>query len=173
MKILRIATLFLLLPGTGLLPGVAFAQAGPPRQQPPGPPEGRRDALEAMVLGRFVNRAGTELGLNPMQTRRLGETLKGSALQRRALNQRTMQLRRGLADAVRRPDTQESVFIELLTEQQRLRREEQRILEQEHAQLQQFLSPRQRAHFLLLWARLQDDARQVQARPGGGLPPDF
>lgn len=176
----------LLLVGAAVSPTHAFAQVQaeaqaqtPARTQTPRvPPAGRgpagRDALEAQVLTRFVNRASIEMSLDATQRTRLVQVVRSSAQRRKALNHRSLELHRRFTQAVRDPATPNDAFTRLLSDQQGLRREEQQIADTEQTELQRFLAPRQQAQFLMLWLRLQDNARQIQTRvPNGrigGLP---
>ncbi|MEO5511861.1 MAG: hypothetical protein ABIV28_08000 [Longimicrobiales bacterium] len=139
-----------------------------PRAQPPLPRrDAKRDALEAQVLNRFLNRASDDVGLDGAQRTRVGEIVRASGLRRRALNGRSVELHRRFQVAIRTADTPPATFSRLLADHQALRSEEQQIAETEQAELKKVLSPRQQAHFLMLWIRLQENARQIQAqRPG-------
>lgn len=138
------------------------------QQRPP-----RRDLLEAQVLNRFVNRASMDMGLDATQRQHLIDVVRGSAQRRKALNQRSMQLHRQFAVAIRDLDTQQDAFTKMLADHQALRREEQQIADSEQAELQKFLTPRQQVTFLILWIRLQENARQIQMQipPDGSGPP--
>lgn len=175
----------LLLAGAAVAPMDTFAQEHAQAQTPartqtprvppaPGRAPARRDALEAQVLTRFVNRASDEMSLDGTQRTRLIQVVRSSAQRRKALNQRSMELHRRFTQAVRDQATPNDAFTRLLNDQQGLRREEQQIADTEQTELQRFLTPRQQAQFLMLWIRLQDNARQIQTQVpngrAGGLP---
>ena len=145
-----------------LSPAGATAQQRP-RQAPPDVRATRRDTLEALLIRRFVDRAGVEMALDASQRQRLDGVLQATAERRRAVALRSGELQRRLNQAVRRPATPPGAFTQLLREQRALRREQQVIVDQEQDELGRFLTPRQQAHFLTLWVRLQQDARRVQA----------
>jgi hypothetical protein len=163
------------------VPAAAAAQRTPPvpgvprAQQPPARRDAKRDALEAQVLNRFLTRAGDEVGHDAAQRTRVGEIVRASGMRRRALNDRSVELHRRFQVAIRTADTPPATFSRLLADHQALRTEEQQIGESEQVELKKILTPRQQAHFLMLWIRLQENARAIQAqRPGpppGGLPP--
>ncbi len=156
------------------------AAQGPPGRpgqiaRPPQPPlnraqAARRDALEAQVLDRFLTRAATEMRIDATQKDQLGVIVRESAQRRRALNQRAMDLNRRLNVATRLADTPEATFARLLEDHEALRREETQIADREQAELRKILPPRQHAHFLTLWMRLQENARQIQAQRPIGPP---
>jgi hypothetical protein len=140
--------------------------------QPANPKQAaRRDALEMQVLNRFVKRASDEISLDGPQRDRLMEVLRNSSARRRQLTQRTNELHRQFQVAIRDPATPQETFARLLADHQQLRRDEQQITDAEQADLRGFLTPRQQAHFLMLWIRLQENARAVQAQMPPGTPP--
>src|SRR3990172_7547736 len=142
---------------TGLL---ALLLAAPVAAQRPGAPGAmRRAQLEAQLLQRFARQAGQEMRLDSTEQRRLALVVREVAVARRMLNDSAMDLRRRMTVAVRDPAASDAQLEQLLSEQKVLRQREQRLWEREQARLQQILSLRQRAHFWLLWTRLQDDAR--------------
>jgi hypothetical protein len=147
---------------------------GAPGAQPPGRPPLRRDALEAQVLTRFAKRASDEMALDGTQRTRLAEVIRSTSTRRKQLNQRSMEMHKRFMQAIRDQATTPEAFTKLLADQQALRHEEQQIADSEMTELQRFLTPRQQAHFLMLWIRLQDNARQIQSQMpngrGGGLP---
>jgi hypothetical protein len=124
----------------------------------------KRDALAAQVLQRFVNRASQEMQLDANQRTQLATVVRNSAERRNQLNMRTNALHRQFADAIRNQDTAQPEFTQLLNSHAALRREEQQIADDEQKELQKFLTPRQQAHFLMLWIKLQENARAIQSR---------
>lgn len=148
--------------------------AGPAAAQVPGqgPGQGqgmqRRAQLEQQVLQRFVQRASDQLALPAATRPRLAQVMREIASDRRQLNQESMQLRRRLAQAVQ-GGAEDAEFNRLLDDQRRLRQREHELWLREQARLEEILTPRQRAHFTLLWFRLQEDARtlMMQRTPPG------
>ncbi len=152
--------------------GIAHAQRLP--QPPPGrqnaPP--RRDALERQVLMRFLNRASDEMSLDAAKRSQLSDVVHGIAMRRKSLNQRSVELHRKLIVAVKTPETPAATFTRLIEDQQAMRKEEHQIADDEMTELGRVLTPRQQAQYTLLWLRLQENARQIQAiRPAGGPQP--
>jgi hypothetical protein len=152
------------------LPAALEAQ-GPPGARANGrATEQRRMALEAQVFEKFLDRASKEMALDAGARTQLTELVRGSAQRRRALNQRTMDVHRRLNVAVKTPETPAATFTRLLSEHQALRAEEQKIAEDEQATLRGLLTPRQQAQYLMMWIRLQENARQIQAQRPVGPP---
>jgi len=153
-----------------LLPGLLLlVLAFPASAQRPGDPAGRRRIqLETMLLQRFAQQAGREMRLAAPEQARLGAIVQEVAAARRDLNLAAADLRRRLALAVRDPAVTDAQFDQLLKEQRDLRQREQDLWQQEQLRLAQMLTPRQRAHFALLWLRLQDDARGLMMQRGQG-----
>jgi hypothetical protein len=131
----------------------------------------RRAQLEQQLLQRFVQRAGTEMALSQESRPRLGQVVHDIARERRVLNQEGMMLRRRIVQALQDPSAGDAQFEPLLQEQRRLREREHELWVREQTRLEELLTPRQRAHFALLWQRLQDDARAVMMQRGPGGPP--
>jgi hypothetical protein len=161
-----------------LLPFDAGAQGPPPRPGAPQRPNAqqqrqaaRRDALELQVLNRFVKRTSDEMSLDQGQRTRLLDVVRNSSLKRKQLTQRTNELHRRMAVAIRDQSTSPETFTRLLADHQQLRRDEQQITDAEQNDLRAFLSPRQQALFLMQWIRLQENARAVQAQMGPDGPP--
>ena len=147
---------------------VVSAQGVPPGQRPLAPRAAqRRDALEAQILNKFVNRASQEMSLDQAQRAKLADVVHASAGRRKALNQRTLEMHRRIMDALRNAGTSQDAFTQLLASHRQLRREEQDIAETEQQELQRFLNARQQAQFLMMWIRLQENARQIQAQSAG------
>ncbi|NJD09075.1 MAG: hypothetical protein FIB01_01075 [Gemmatimonadetes bacterium] len=76
---------------------------------------------------------------------------------------------------MRDPAATDAQFDQLLAEQNALRLREHQLWQREQNRLAQVLTRRQRAHFVLLWLRLQDAARGLMMQrgipPARGLPP--
>lgn len=158
-KVLPMLLLLLLAaPAAGQVPG-----------QGPGPGMQRRAQLEQQVLQRFVQRASDQLALPAATRPRLAQVIRESSADRRALNQQTMQLRRRMALAVQ-GSAEDAEFTRLLEEQRRLREREHELWLREQARLEEILTPRQRAHFTLLWFRLQEEARDLMLQRPPGPP---
>lgn len=144
----------------------------PASGQQPGDPAGRRRAqLETQLLQRFTRQAGQEMRLDSAARDRLTRIIQGVAAERRDLNTAAIDLRRRLALAVRDPASTDAQFEQLMAEQNALRQRENQLWQREQARLSQVLTPRQRAHFALLWLRLQDDARGLMMQRGMGPRP--
>ena len=167
MKSLRVIPLLFAL----MLPPALSAQAPPPppraraAAQRPAP---KRDVLESQILNRFVNHAAQEMALDATQKGQLTQVVRASAVRRKQLNQRANMLNRRMQAAIRDQATSSDAFTRLLADHEQLRRDELQITETEQTELARFLTPRQQAHFLMLWIRLQENARKVQAQVPGG-----
>ena len=144
-----------------------LATAAPATAQRPGDPALRRRAqLEAQLLQRFAQRAGNQLNLSAPESANLARIVQEVGAARRDLNQAAVDLRLRLTVAVRDSTTTKAQFEQLLNEQLSLRQREFNLWQQEQQRLQQVLTPRQLAHFALLWLRLQDDARGLMMQRG-------
>jgi len=137
-------------------------------QQPAGPAGRRRAQLETQLLQQFARQAGQELQLDDAGRARLGRIVQEVAAERRNLNASALDLRRRLQLAVRDSTTTDAQFVQLLRQQGALRQREHQLWQREQNRLSQVLTPRQRAHFTLLWLRLQDDARGLMMQRGLG-----
>jgi Spy/CpxP family protein refolding chaperone len=165
--VLAALTIALLLPAT--------AQA----QQPGSDPvrraamEARRDSLEAEIMNRFMTLLNRELRLDADQRARTERTLRAGADRRRDLMRASAELRGELHRALRSNATSDADFVRLLTEHETLRQRESELWRREQDELARILTPRQRAHFVVQWARFQESIRDIviqQARPAGGPP---
>jgi hypothetical protein len=130
------------------------------------PPQQRRQALEAQIFNRFMNRVSTDMQLDAPSRSRLEQHLRQSGQQRRALTQRTVQLRRNLVQAVRDSTTSDAEIDRLLNEFNQLRAREQALWQQDQDALGRMLNPRQRAIFMLQWVQFNERLRELmQQRP--------
>jgi hypothetical protein len=150
-------------------PLVAAAQAvdrpAPPAQQ-------RRLALEAQIFNRFMNKVSTDMQLDATGRGRLEQHLRQSGQQRRALAQRSAELRRSLVRAVRDPATPDAEIDRILTEFNQLRAREEALWSQDQEALSRLLNPRQRAVFMLQWMQFNERLRDLmQQRPAGRNSP--
>jgi Spy/CpxP family protein refolding chaperone len=136
-------------------------------------PSTRRGQLERQVLSRFLDRAARELELDAAGRARLEGVLHASVEQRRAIAQEAARLRQDLNAALRDPATPDAEFERLLNELAELRAREIRIWREEQAALADALTPRQRARFLVMSARLNERIRALRAagnQPAGPPP---
>jgi hypothetical protein len=161
-KILRLSVLI------ALFPLAASAQGLPGR--PGGPPP--RQALERQIFDRFMNRVSNDMRLDTHGRNRLEEHVRQSGQQRRQLNQRAVQLRRELMNAVRNEATSDAEMDRLLKQFNQLRAEEETLWVRDQEALSRMLNPRQRAIFILQWMRFNEQIRDLlQQRPGRGEGP--
>jgi Spy/CpxP family protein refolding chaperone len=128
----------------------------------------RRGQLERQVLARFVDRAARELELDAGGRARLERVLRTSVEQRRALAEDATRLRQELSRALRDPATPDREFERLLAELAELRAREAGLWREEQEALAAVLTPRQRARFLLISARVNERIRAL--RGAGGEP---
>ncbi|HEY8469069.1 MAG TPA: hypothetical protein VIL18_05475 [Longimicrobiales bacterium] len=134
-------------------------------QQQPGT---RRGQLEHQVLNRFLDRAAQELELDAGGRARLERVLRTSVEQRRAIAAEAARLRQELNRALRDPATPDREFERLLNELAELRAREARLWREEQDALAGVLTPRQRARFMLISARVNERIRAL--RGTGGEP---
>jgi hypothetical protein len=147
-----------LLLGLLLLPVQSAAQGQRmprPQQQPP------RDVLEAQVFNRFMNRVSADMRLNRAGQARLTRYLRQSGMQRRALAQEAVQLRRRLVAATRDSTQSDADIDRLLQELTQLRTREQELWNRDWSELSSQLTPRQRAVFLLRWMNFNERLRGI------------
>jgi Spy/CpxP family protein refolding chaperone len=132
--------------------------------------EARRDSLETAVMKRFVDQLTRELRLGAEQRVETERVLREGGLRRRELMRSSGELRTRLYRAIRSPETAEADYLRLLLEHENLRQREQELWRREQEELARVLTPRQRAQFLVQWARFEDQVRDIiaqQMRPGG------
>jgi hypothetical protein len=127
----------------------------------------RRQQLEEQVLTRFVERAGDELRLDAGRREQLRTHVRNSAAERRQLHRASLELRRRMLQSLN-TQAEDAEFERLLRELRELQDREQSLADRELEQLGAFLTPRQRAHYLLLWMRLQENARALLMQRGRG-----
>ncbi|HSJ25756.1 MAG TPA: hypothetical protein VK929_13860 [Longimicrobiales bacterium] len=144
------------------MPGLAEAQQS--NQDRRAALEARRDSLEAAVLDRFVDQLSKELKLERDQHRAMERTLRVGAHRRRQLARASIELRGEMIRALRSDDTTDSEFTRLLAQQESLRLRENDLWTREQDELARILNPRQRAHFIIQWARFQDEVREIISR---------
>lgn len=147
------------------VPASAVAQASQPRPRPE-----NRQALEAQIFNRFLDRVSNEMALDAQGRQRLRTHLQESGERRRALAQRTVALRRELMQAIRNDASSDEQYTRIVNELSRLRREEQNQWDADHQALARTLTPRQQAIFILEWTRFQDRIREVASQRPGGPP---
>ena len=158
MKILRLVVLMALF-----TPLAATAQVGRPGGPPP------RQVLERQIFERFMNRVSTDMRLDTQGRTRLEQHVRQSGQERRQLNQRAVQLRRELMNAVRNEQTTDAEMDRLLKQFNQLRAEEEALWVRDQESLARMLNPRQRAVFILQYMRFNEQIRDLlQQRPGRG-----
>jgi Spy/CpxP family protein refolding chaperone len=144
-----------------LVPAGLAAQQSSPDAARRAAMEARRDSLEAEVMNRFVDQLTRELRLDADQKTRTERALRMGAHRRRELMRATGELRGEIVRALRNPATTDAEFNRLLTQQETLRQREHDLWTREQDELARILNPRQRAHFVVQWARFQDSVRDI------------
>jgi Spy/CpxP family protein refolding chaperone len=165
----RFALLLLLL----LVPSTADAQQGSPDPARRAAMEARRDSLETAIMQRFIDQLTRELRLDAEQRTQTERVLRDGAGRRRELMHSSGELRARLHRALRSNTTTDAEFLRLVTEQEALRQRESDLWRREQDELARVLTPRQRVHFLVQYARFHDSVREIlsqQMRPGGDSP---
>lgn len=147
-----------------LLGGPGLAEAQQPNPERRAALEARRDSLEAAVLDRFVDQLSKELNLERDQRRAMERTLRIGAHRRRELARASQELRGEMIRALRTDGTTDSEFTRLLAQQESLRLRENDLWTREQDELARILDPRQRALFVIQWARFQDEVREIISR---------
>jgi hypothetical protein len=140
------------------------AQQSSPDQTRRAALEARRDSLEAEVMNRFVEQLTRELRLDAEQKTRTERALRMGAHRRRELMRTTSELRGEIVRALRNSATTDAEFNRLLAQQEMLRQREQDLWTREQDDLARILNPRQRAHFVVQWARFQENVRDIVAQ---------
>ncbi|MEX0906760.1 MAG: Spy/CpxP family protein refolding chaperone [Gemmatimonadota bacterium] len=125
--------------------------------------QARRDALEAEVLRRFVERLDDELDLTNEQRAQTERILAQYAGHRRDLNRASVELRGSLHRSLRSRGTDDTEFTQLLAHYEALRTREQELWRREQAELAAFFTPRQRVEFIVTWTRFQDTIREIMS----------
>ncbi|MGH7448284.1 MAG: hypothetical protein ACRELT_12025, partial [Longimicrobiales bacterium] len=90
--------------------------------------------------------------------------LRESGVQRRELSRASMNLRGRIFRATRNTAATDAEFLRLLAEHEALRAREYDLWRRDQDEFARFLTPRQRAQFVLSWARFQDDMRDILSR---------
>ena len=121
----------------------------------------KRDSLENEIVQRFVRRLSDDLQLTDAQIQQVQQVLLNVGVERRELSRASSTLRNQIYRAVRDSATADAQFVRLLAEYDVLRTREHELWRREQSQLAAILSPRQRAHFFIAWARFQDDLREI------------
>jgi Spy/CpxP family protein refolding chaperone len=152
-------------------PALAQAQQGSPDHARRAAMEARRDSLEAEILNRFVDQLSRELRLDADQRARTERTLRVGAHRRRELMRASGELRGEMIRALRSASTTDAEFTRLLAQQESLRLRENDLWTREQDELARILSPRQRAQFIIQWARFQDNVREILAHQLRGQGP--
>lgn len=124
----------------------------------------RRERLEQQVRTRFLDMASARLELTADQRTRLASVLDEGARERRELARESMALRRRLMAAARDEATPSSTFEEILRRMETLRQREHDLERTEQERLAGFLSPRQRALFVMMRMRFNEQVRELRGR---------
>jgi hypothetical protein len=133
-----------------------------------------RQQLMRQIEQRFMARATEDLGLDAEQAERLRSTVTHFAIERRRLEQRERDVKRGLNGQLRPgvaadPDSL-VVLLDALTE---TRMSYLQSFKDELTEMTEYLDPVQRAQYVMLRERLLEQIRRAQAarrRQGGGVP---
>lgn len=153
---------------------VALTVMTPPLTGQEGQDRPSRQQLMRQIEQRFMARATEELGLDAGQAERLRSTVTHFAIERRLLEQRERDVKRGLTGQLR-PGVaadQDSlvVLLDALTE---TRMSYIQSFKDELTEMTEYLDPVQRAQYVMLRERLLQQIRRAQAarqRQGGGAP---
>ncbi|HUG40940.1 MAG TPA: hypothetical protein VMM12_10660 [Longimicrobiales bacterium] len=124
----------------------------------------RRDRLEQEVRARFLGMAARRLELDSAQRGRLRGVLEDGARARRELARESLALRQRLVAAAQDETTPSSTFEALLRDMEALTQREHALERREQERLAEFLTPRQRAHFLMMRMRLNEQVRELRGR---------
>lgn len=124
----------------------------------------RRERLEQQVRTRFLDIATARLELTADQRTRLASVLDEGARERRELARESMAVRRRLMAAAGDEATPSSTFEDLLRRMEALAQREHALQRREQERLAEFLSPRQRALFLMLRMRFNEQVRELRGR---------
>jgi Spy/CpxP family protein refolding chaperone len=165
----KVALMVLLL----LAPYAAHAQQSGPDPTRRAALEARRDSLESALMQRFIDQLTRELRLDTDQRNQTERIMRDGGAQRRELMRSSGELRARLHRALRSNSTTDAEFTRLVAEQEALRQRESELWRREQDELARVLTPRQRVHFLVQYARFHDHVREIlaqQMRPGGDSP---
>jgi chromosome segregation ATPase len=126
--------------------------------------EARRDSLENQIMARFIQQLREELHLDRRQVTQAERVMRDGAGRRRDLMRASSDLRSRMHRAVRDRTTTDATFAGLLAEHEALRQRENDVWRAEQDELGRIFSPRQQTQFLMLWARFQDEVRDIIVR---------
>ncbi len=143
---------------------VALTVMAPPLTGQDGQDRPNRQQLMRQIEQRFMARATEELGLDAEQAERLRSTVTHFAIERRLLEQRERDVKRGLTGQLR-PGVaadQDSlvVLLDALTE---TRMSYIQSFKDELTEMTEYLDPVQRAQYVMLRERLLQQIRRAQA----------
>lgn len=130
----------------------------------------RHDMLQGQIVQRFMNHVSSELNLDQAARGKLQEHMKQSGEARRALAERSTDLRLKLLVATRDSATTDAEFRKLLGEVNALRQREEELFTKDQENLSKLLTPRQQARFVFMWLRFQEQVREMAVRPQGPPP---
>lgn len=176
MAVLRGGFLVALLTAGAAVSTPAAAQGG---RSGEGAPGARREALERRVREQIGREVQERLGLDDAQMRRLGETNQRFEEQRRLLLAEEGTARMGLREQMMRGDSANQQRVGTLLDQMlAVQRKRHDLVEQEQRALAAFLTPVQRATYLVMqdqMRRRMEEMRGRSRRPGArgrpGPPP--
>lgn len=147
-----------------------LAAQGRGRGQGQGPPNDR-EGLRRQVMERFVQNFVQQAGLDESQTVRFQEALRDQFRIQQELGERRRIVVQGLEEQMRPGIAADEAEINRLMEELLLIEEERAsMLRSDHDRLAEFLSPTQRALFVLHFARFQRQVEMMLQRRGGGMP---
>jgi len=149
---------------------VSAQQRTPPTAAQRAAYEARRDSLENVVVGKFVDRLARDLKLSAPERTQVEKVLAESGVRRHELLKASSSLRTKMRNATRDSATADAVFMTLLAEQDALRNREHQLWSRDQEEMARVLNPRQRVLFISAWSSFQDDMRRIVSegmRPSG------
>lgn len=126
----------------------------------------RRQMLQGQIVQRFMDHVSTQLALDAGTRARLEQQMRQSGDRRRQLARNTADLRRDLMVAIRDSSTSDAEINRLLGQMTGLRQQEQDLWKSDQDALARILTPRQRARFVFMWLRFNEQIRDMALRPG-------
>jgi hypothetical protein len=130
-----------------------------------------RAQLEQRVRARLAQEVRTRLALDDEQMRRLGETNQRYEERRRELLQQERVLRAGLREAMQAQAPNEQRVGRLLDDLIGIQRKRLDLVEQEQRDLAAFMTPTQRAKYLVLQDQVRRRMEEMRRQPPRRRPP--
>ena len=131
----------------------------------------RREVLERRLQERLGRAVQQRLGLDAAQMQRLQEVNQRFEGQRRRLLQQERQLRIGLRDEVLADSAANQTRVATMLEQSmRIQRQRLDLLDAEQRELQQFLTPVQRAKYLAMQEQIRRRLEEMRRQRQDGEP---